>query len=203
MPEQWQGKRMWAIAGQFAGSQDEAEQMLAPMRALGAGVRPVPADAVHGGAEPDRRREPVRPPQLLAGAQPRDFDDKLTDQLLAQAETMPSPFSALLLVNMAGAIADVGDDDTALGGRSAPFSVHLNTMWEGAENDDANIAWTRGATEAFGPWISPGMALNFYTEVGENEITDSFGARLARLQTVKQKYDPGNLFRLNQNIKPA
>ena len=72
---------------------------------------------------------------------------------------------------MAGAIADVGDDDTALGGRAAPFSVHLNTMWEGAENDDANIAWTRGATEAFTPWISPGMALNFYTEVGDDEIT--------------------------------
>jgi len=46
------------------------------------------------------------------------------------------------------------------------------------------------------------MALNFYTEVGEDEIADSFGARLARLKTLKQKYDPGNLFRLNQNIKP-
>ena len=64
-------------------------------------------------------------------------------------------------------------------------------MWEGAENDDANIAWTRGATKAFSPWISAGMALNFYTEVGDDEITDSFGARLDRLKTVKQKYDPG------------
>ena len=47
------------------------------------------------------------------------------------------------------------------------------------------------------------MALNFYTEVGEDEIADSFGARLERLRTVKQQYDPGNLFRLNQNIKPV
>ena len=75
-------------------------------------------------------------------------------------------------------------------------------MWEGADGDDANIAWTRGATTAFSPGISSGMALNFYTEVGEDEIADSFGARLARLKTLKQKYDPGNLFRLNQNIKP-
>jgi hypothetical protein len=115
---------------------------------------------------------------------------------------MPSPFSAMLVVNMAGQIAKVGEDETALGGRAAPFSVHLNTMWEGADGDDANIAWTRGATTAFSPWISPGMALNFYTEVGEDEITDSFGARLQRLKTLKQKYDPGNVFRLNQNIKP-
>jgi len=68
--------------------------------------------------------------------------------------------------------------------------------------DDANIAWTRGASAAFSPWIEAGMALNFYTEVGEDEISNSFGARLARLRTVKQKYDPGNFFRLNQNIKP-
>jgi hypothetical protein len=46
------------------------------------------------------------------------------------------------------------------------------------------------------------MALNFYTEVGDDEIVDSFGGRLSRLKTLKQKYDPGNMFRLNQNIKP-
>ena len=63
------------------------------------------------GANPYGRRNYWRAHNLA------DFDDKLTDMLLAQAETMPSPFSALLAVNMAGAIADVGEDDTALGGR--------------------------------------------------------------------------------------
>jgi hypothetical protein len=202
VPEQWQGERMWAIAGQFAGSQDDAEKVLAPMRALGPEVdlfQPMPYTVVQSlidGANPYGRRNYWRAHNLA------DFDDKLTDTLLAQSETMPSPFSALLVLNMAGAIADVGEEDTALGGRQAPFSVHMNTMWEGADGDDANIAWTRGATEAFSPWISSGMALNFYTEVGDNEISDSFGARLKKLTTVKQKYDPGNLFRLNQNIKP-
>ena len=76
-------------------------------------------------------------------------------------------------------------------------------MWEGDENDDANIGWTRQATETFSPWISPGMGLNFYTEVGDDEIADTFGARLDRLRLLKRTYDPGNLFKLNQNIKPA
>jgi hypothetical protein len=58
-------------------------------------------------------------------------------------------------------------------------------------------------TGTLDPWISPGMALNFYTEVGDDEITDSFGGRLDRLRLLKRQYDPGNLFRLNQNIKPA
>jgi FAD/FMN-containing dehydrogenase len=202
VPEQWHGKRMWAIAGQFAGPQDQAEQVLAPMRALGPEVdlfQPMPYTVVQGlidGANPYGRRNYWRAHNVS------NFDDKLTDMLLEQSETMLSPFSALLVVNMAGAIADVGDDETALGGRAAPFSIHLNTMWEDADADEANIGWTRGATKAFSPWISPGMALNFYTEVGEDEISDSFGARLGRLKTLKRQYDPGNLFRLNQNIKP-
>jgi FAD/FMN-containing dehydrogenase len=202
VPEQWHGKRMWAIAGQFSGSQDDAEKILAPMRALGPEFdlfQPMPYTMIQGlldGANPYGRRNYWRAHNLA------DFDDKLTDAILEQAESMPSPFSAMIVLNMGGAIAEVDDDATALGGRAAPFSIHLNTMWEGAENDDANIAWTRGATTAYKPWISSGMALNFYTEVGDDEIVDSFGGRLARLKTLKQKYDPGNLFRLNQNIKP-
>ena len=61
---------------------------------------------------------------------------------------MTSPFAALLLLNLGGAISRVSDDATALGGRAAPFAFHLNTMWEGDEHDDENIAWTRRATEA-------------------------------------------------------
>ena len=191
VPEQWHGKRMWAIAGQFAGSQDDAEKILAPMRALGPEFdlfQPMPYTMIQGlldGANPYGRRNYWRAHNLA------DFDDKLTDALLERAESMPSPFSAMIVLNMAGAIADVDDDATALGGRAAPFSVHLNTMWEGAENDDANIAWTRGATTAFKPWISSGMALNFYTEVGDDEIVDSFGGRLGAAEDAEAEVRPG------------
>jgi len=126
----------------------------------------------------------------------------MIDTLLERSEAMTSPFAALILVQMGGAVARVGDDATALGGRDAPFAVHLNTIWEGDESDEANISWTRASTEALSPWISSGMALNFYTEVGQAEVADSFGSRLERLREVKRKYDPRNLFRRNQNITP-
>jgi FAD/FMN-containing dehydrogenase len=203
VPEQWHGKRMWAIAGQFAGPQDEAERLMEPLRALKPEFdlfQPMPYTVVQSlidGANPYGRRNYWRAHNIDT------IDEETIDQVLELSEEMVSPFAAMLLVNMAGAIAKVGDDDTALGGRKAPFSVHLNTMWEGAENDDVNIAWTRRATDALQPWISSGMGLNFYTEVGEEEIADAFGARLARLRAVKQQYDPNNLFRLNQNIKPG
>jgi len=202
VPEQWHGRRMWAVAGQFAGPQDEAERLLAPLRALGAEFdlfQPMPYTIVQGlldGANPYGRRAYWRAHNVSG------FDEAMIEKLIELAEEMVSPFAALIAVNMAGAIARVSDDATALGARDAPFAVHLNTIWEGEDGDDANIAWTRGATEALAPWIRSGMALNFYTEIGEAEIADSFGARLERLREVKRKYDPGNLFRRNQNIAP-
>jgi hypothetical protein len=202
VPEQWRLRRMWAVAGQFAGSQEEAEKVIAPLRALGPEFdlfQPMPYTVMQGlidAANPYGRRNYWRAHNIGG------FEDPLVDTLLERAEQLPSPFSALLVINMAGAIARVGDDDTALGGRAAPFSIHLNSMWEGAENDAANIGWTRGTTDAVSKWITSGMALNFFTEVGREEIADSFGQRLERLRTLKRKYDPENLFRLNQNIEP-
>jgi FAD/FMN-containing dehydrogenase len=104
---------------------------------------------------------------------------------------------------MGGAITGVGEDDTALSGRSAPFNVHLNGMWEGADADDENIAWVRETTAAFQPHIASGMALNFMTEIGDAELMESYGPKLAKLRALKTKYDPTNLFRLNQNISPG
>lgn len=202
VPEEWQGKRVWAIAGMFAGTQEEAERVLAPVRALGPIVdlwQPMPYTVNQGlidAANPYGRRNYWRAHNLTG------FEDGVVDTMLELSESTPSPFSTLLAVNMAGAIARVDDDATALGDRKAPFSVHLNTMWEGADGDDANVAWTRGATEALSPWVSPGMGLNFYTEIGRQEIEDTFGPRLDRLRRVKRAYDPDNLFRLNQNIEP-
>src|SRR5205823_13903091 len=113
------------------------------------------------------------------------------------------PFTAFLLVAMGGAVGRVGEDDTALGGRSVPFALHINGMWESGGDDDANIGWVRETTKAFGPHIASGIGLNFVTEIGDAELRESFGGKLDRLRSLKTKYDPTNLFRLNQNIKPA
>jgi FAD/FMN-containing dehydrogenase len=203
VPEQWHGKRMWGIAGQFAGPAEEAERLLEPLRALKPEFdlfQPMPYTMVQGlldAGNPYGRRNYWRAHNL------DDVAEATVDRVIELAETVPSPFTAINLLNAQGAIARVGEDDTAIGGRQAPFSIHVNTMWEGAERDDDNIAWTRSVTDAMQPWISSGMVLNFFTELGDEEIADSFGARLDRLRVLKRQYDPGNLFRLNQNIKPA
>jgi FAD/FMN-containing dehydrogenase len=202
VPEEWRLKRMWAVAGQFVGTQEEAEKLLAPLRALGPAFdlfQPMPYTVVQtlvDGANPYGRRNYWRA-HNLSGA-----EDETIDTLLELAATAPSPFTALLFFQLGGAIGRLDDTATAQRGRSAPFTVHVNAMWEGEENDDANIGWTQGATEALQPWKATGSPLNFYTQIGKAELDHTFGDQLARLKAVKQQYDPTNLFRLNQNIEP-
>jgi FAD/FMN-containing dehydrogenase len=202
VPEQWHGRRMWGVAGMFSGPLDEADRYFAPLRALGPEFdlfQPMPYTALQGlldAPNPPGRRNYWRAHKA------NGFDSATIDILLELGETNPSPFSAMILNRVGGAIARVSDDATALGARSAPFEVHFNSMWEGEDGDDTNIAFVRNGSEALSPWLTSGMALNFYTEVGAAEIADSFGARLDRLRDVKRKYDPGNLFRRNQNIAP-
>ncbi len=203
VPAEWHGKRMWGVLGQFVGAQEDAERLLKPLRALNPVVdlfQPMPYTMIQGlidGANPYGRRNYWRAHNLTG------MDENVIDTMLEVADRIASPFTAMLVAHMGGAIEDRSEDATALGGRSAPFSLHLNCMWEGADNDDANIAWTRGATDSFASVISPGMALNFYTEVGDAELQDAFGSKVTRLRALKDRYDPGNLFRLNQNIKPS
>jgi FAD/FMN-containing dehydrogenase len=202
VPEEWRGRRVVGVAGMHAGPQDDAERALQPLRALGPIVdlwQPMPYTVVQGlidGANPYGRRNYWRAYHV------EDCSEAVVELFAERAESIPSPFTSFLMVNSGGAVARVGENDTALGDRSPPFNVHLNGMWEG-DADGENIAWVRETTEAFRPHIASGMALNFITEIGDAELEESWGSRLQRLRSLKAKYDPTNLFRLNQNIEPA
>lgn len=200
IPAEWRGKRVIGVLGM--GSQEDMEPALAPLRALKPfldAFQPMPYTAFQGiidPANPYGRRNYWRAHNLAA------IEDSTIDVYLDRAESITSPFTAFIILHMGGAVARVGENDTALSGRSAPFNVHLNCMWEGADGDEANIAWVRATSQALQPHLAPGMALNFTTEIGDAELRDSYGAKLDRLRALKRTWDPGNVFRLNQNIAP-
>ncbi len=106
---------------------------------------------------------------------------------------------------MGGAGSRVPADATALGGRDAPFMLSIDTAWTDPADGDRAIAWTRDFWEEMRQDGKGGIYLNF---VGSGEDTEammraSFGdANYERLVEVKSKYDPTNMFRLNQNIRP-
>jgi FAD/FMN-containing dehydrogenase len=113
-------------------------------------------------------------------------------------------FPPEIMLNGGGAIGRVGENDTAISGRKAPFNFHLNGMWEDPAATDENIAWVKGVSKALAPHIAEGISLNFATEVGDEALKESFGAKkVERLRALKGRYDPTNFFRFNQNIAPS
>jgi FAD/FMN-containing dehydrogenase len=204
IPEEWHGRRVVAVAGMIGGAHDQAEKVLEPLRALGPIFdlwQPMPYTMVQGlldPANPYGRQNYWRAQNLV------DLGDGVIDTFLEAAETCPSPFTAVVMLNAGGAIGRAGEDDAAISGRTAPFNLHLNGMWEDPDAGDENIAWVKSVSKALAPSIAEGISLNFQTEIADDRLRESFGAKkVARLRKLKDRYDPTNLFRLNQNIAPS
>ena len=99
----------------------------------------------------------------------------------------------------------VGLTETAFGDRSAPILIGVEANWEEARDDAANVAWARECVEDLGRFSGGGSYLNFpgFLEEGDQQLRDAFGENYERLAALKREHDPGNLFRVNQNVKPA
>ena len=92
----------------------------------------------------------------------------------------------------------------ALSERGAPFNLHITSLWEDAADDEENIAWTRALGAAMKPFATGRVYVNFIGDEGEERVVASFGREgYRRLQAIKDRYDPDNLFRSTQNVKPS
>ena len=133
----------------------------------------------------------------------RDLPDDAIDAVIASAAVATSPFSVVIIGQAGGAIADVPEDATALGSRSAPWVYHCYGSW--TEPDDApHIEWVRATEQAMRPWAAGGIALNFVSEIDDARVQQTFGEeKYRRLVALKDEYDPENLFRMNQNVRPS
>ena len=209
MPAEIHGKPVFVLFGMYSGEVIEGERLIQPLRQLTQPVidfsGPMPYTAVQSIFDPLFPKG-----ELLAywkSTSLRHLDDQVIDTISKWAATSPSSQTIVDLWAMGGAVNRVATDATAFGDRSAPFWLVFNTSWTDPQDTDKNIAWTRAFYEAVQPYSAGGGYLNF---PGLNEDQDreqyvraSFGANYERLVTLKNKYDPTNLFRLNQNIKPT
>ena len=204
VPVEWQGKRVIGVAGMIAGPHEAAENVLAPLRALGPIVdlwQPMPYTVVQGLIDPGN---PYGRQNYWRAVNLGDLDDSVIDAFIEAGATCPSPFTAVIIINGGGAIARVGENDTAVSGRGAPFNLHLNGMWEDPNANEENISWLKGISAKLEPHVATGISLNFVTEIVDERLRESFGApKLERLRALKDRYDPTNLFRMNQNIAPS
>jgi FAD/FMN-containing dehydrogenase len=134
------------------------------------------------------------------------LDDEAIGMVVNRARNRPDPWSLIALWHLGGAMNRVAPADTALGERSANYLLSLDTSWTDPADNETAIAWTRSAWIEMQAFSRGGSYLNFpgEGEEGESWLRASYGSdNYERLVELKTKYDPANLFRLNQNILPG
>jgi FAD/FMN-containing dehydrogenase len=133
------------------------------------------------------------------------LEDKAIDTMIERFAAAPSPMSALLLEHFHGAATRVGPTETAFPHRTVGYNFLAVGEWLEASATAANVAWAREAYAAMDPHFATGRYVNYLNadEVTEQSaVSAAFGPNWKRLREVKRRYDPDNLFHLNQNIKP-
>jgi Berberine and berberine like/AAA ATPase domain len=135
------------------------------------------------------------------------YAGELTDEAIAAHlehwPRIPAVNSAVHLYPINGACHDVPADATALGHRDANYACVIAGMWPDPADNEANTRWVRDYYAALAPHSQPGGYTNFASADDQQRVRDNFGAAYGRLAETKRRYDPGNLFYLNQNITPA
>jgi hypothetical protein len=131
------------------------------------------------------------------------LSDQAIDTMIAQFTGVPSPFSQAALEQLGGAVSRIGTDETAFSERNAPYSLIIASAWTDPAENDKNIQWTRRFWEAMRPYESQAVYVNYLDIDEQDRIRAAYGETYERLVALKNKYDPTNLFRHNQNIQPT
>jgi FAD/FMN-containing dehydrogenase len=205
LPEEVHGKPIVAIAVCHSGSLEEGERAVRPLKEFGDPLADIIASrpfVVHqsilDAAQPPGRHYYWKSEYL------RDFTEDVGDVLIEHAAKITSPHSAILLFQLGGALARFGETDTPAGNRDAAFQLNVAASWEDPAQTDEQVAWARTTWSAMQQFSAGGVNVNFLTaEEGVARVHAAYGAaNYERLVELKNKYDPQNMFRLNQNIPP-
>ncbi|MGI9264149.1 MAG: FAD-binding oxidoreductase, partial [Gammaproteobacteria bacterium] len=191
------------IAVCHSGDLSEGERLLQPIKNFGTAVidtiAPTPFGAIQtmfdAGSPPGMRH-------YWRASFVRELSDELIDTMVANAPQLPLPGSMMLLEHMGGAVGRVGPTDTAFSSRDAQYNVSVLSAWLNADDDEANIAWTRRTGDKLKKFGTGGAYVNYMADEGEAAVRAAYEVNLERLIEVKRKYDPSNVFSANHNIAP-
>ena len=206
-PAELHGRDVVTPAAVYAGSADEGERVLQPLRELATPLLDLSAQRPF--VDVQRTFDPYLPErETLNYWKTLYFDewsDELADALVAVSRQRPpgSAIAPIVLHDLRGASSRVPADATAFSNRTKAYLVEFNSSWMNPADNQRNIAWTREVWSDLNErFLSGGAYLNqdSYEDDGEPLVDATFGANYERLQEIKKKYDPDNFFRLNMNI---
>ncbi len=196
------GKEIVALAICYAGEPSKGERLIEPLRGFGATL------GEHVGVQPYVAWQRAFDPLPTSGARnywkSHNFSrlsDGAIDVIIEYASKLPSPECELFVGTLGGQTARVAPETTAYSSRDANYVINVHGRWRSPAEDERCIAWTRDFFAKSQPFASRGAYINFLTQDETNRIAFAYGANYDRLVELKKKYDPTNLFRMNQNIK--
>ncbi|MDQ2943552.1 MAG: FAD-binding oxidoreductase [Candidatus Dormibacteraeota bacterium] len=198
------GSRRLNMRPVFNGSVSEGLSKVAALRKFGSpivdGIQPRPYLEIQKLIEPAFPRGRLN---YWKANFVNELSDELIDILIDAFRRVPSPYSMVALEPMGGAVTDVSDTATAFQHRTAAYSLLILSGWVNDADSEANVTWARELWHLTQPLSSSGVYVNYLGTEGDQRVRDAYGVNHARLSELKRKYDPGNFFRLNQNIEPA
>ncbi|MEJ2696297.1 MAG: FAD-binding oxidoreductase [Candidatus Sulfobium sp.] len=206
IPPQHRGSHVLFVLGCYIGPPGDAEAFVKPLRTC----RPTVADlsSRKSWVEVQKFFDEDYPPgrryywksTLIKG-----LTDPVIEAVVRQTASRPSMLTSIDIWPMGGAFGRVDPAATAFGSRDVAFTVNYESNWDDADNDQANIQWTRTSLKEVQDLSQARTYLNFagLAEDMEKMVRGSFGDNFSRLQAIKAKYDPANLFRTNFNISPG
>lgn len=134
----------------------------------------------------------------------KELNDEAIDTMLKFFAQVPSRLTVIVIEHVGdGAMNSIGDDETAFSVRNGRFNFLVTSLWTNPSETDANIRWTREFWDAMKPFMADEVYVNYIGDEGEDRVKQAYGKKYERLAELKNKFDPGNLFRVNQNIAPA
>jgi FAD/FMN-containing dehydrogenase len=197
------GERFFSISACYIGSPDEGERILRPLREYG-----TPAEdriALNSYLQIQSAGDSIFPRgrRYYWKAQfMREITDDAIDLLLLRYATAPTG-SLVVFQQVGGAISRIPVADTPYANRDALYDCFPISIWDDAADDEAHIGWARDLWDAMRPFSTGGVYANNLGDEGTDRVQAAYGENYPRLVAAKNKYDPNNFFRLNQNIRPT
>ena len=203
-PAELVGKPVIGVIACYAGPVEEGRRALAPLKAFRSPAldrcEPTSFLAHQQALNPSFRHGWW---YYVRSCDVAQLTDGVIDVVSDYGSRIGSPISSLALWQLGGAVARVAEDATAFNGRNTGFTFNINGNSETSAGFDEQRQWARDYWSALSPYHTS-VYVNFLMEEGEDRIRQAYGAaKYDRLKALKRKYDPGNFFRLNQNIPPG
>lgn len=203
LPESLHGETLLSLSAFHSGDLATAREALCPLREFGDPIvdtiQPMPYTVVQ--QEADELYQAGHRNYWKSNFY-QELSDEFIGTIMEHVDPLPSPFSTAYFEWLGGAIAEVNHDATAFPHRDKTMMFTISPKWTDPQRDDELVGWAREFHEALAPYAAEGVYVN-YVDQDEHRVRDAYGDWYDRLVEVKTEWDHENLFRMNQNIKPA